>query len=211
MAFSAYTLSTCWLQVLATDEGIEVVHCQVLKCTQRVLYPNPDHYSLRNLERTNQPGFSRERISCTLSLEIPKLSFSGTTTQYITRHHLSVCPDCIVYISGCIEVKLSDVAYYMQRVRIKVLDQTVQVKSDIVRRLSNDGHKGFCPWKGNISDPCTPLPTNHLHPSHYLNKKRKEIRTLSEIESVCKWLNELTEIHRGCFSDTTVVCSMYIQ
>lgn len=47
---------------------------------------------------------SRERISCTLSFKIPKLSFSGTTTQYITRHHLSVCPDCIVYISGCIEV-----------------------------------------------------------------------------------------------------------
>lgn len=87
---------------------------------QRVLYPNPDHYSLRNLESTNQPDLSRERISCTLSFEIPKLSFSGTTTQYITRHHLSVCPDCIVYISGCIEVKLSDAADYMQRVRIKV-------------------------------------------------------------------------------------------
>lgn len=137
---------------MAIDEDID----QVLKCTQRVLYPKPDHYSLRNLESMNQPGFSRERISCTLSFEIPKLSFSGTTTQYITRHHLSVCPVCLVYISGCIEVKLSDVADYMQRVRFKVIDQTVQVKSDIVRRLSNEVTKVFVPEREIFQTPAPP-------------------------------------------------------
>lgn len=195
MASSAYTHSKCWLQVLVTDEDIDVIHYQVLKCTQRVLYPNQEHYSFRNLESTNQPGFSRERISCICpsksrnSHSNSPLGMFRLHNVYLWMHWSQTEWRCILYAKSTNQSYRSDSS-----------GKKRYFKAFVKRRTQR-----FLSLKREIfQTPALSSITTHHHPSHHLNKKRTGIRTLSEVESVFKWLNELTWIHRGCFPDTSV-------